>query len=501
MLNPYKILFVQVYAGGGIASEILYTKPTAYRNHLLNTYPQMKKWINDDVFNQIREWPDDVAIQVSIDDLNVSGHFIAENIEAPSKVIDIPVNPEILISELEKDSYTHVGFSIISNDYSNFVKCAHIVKDFDPSIVTLAGGPGAMFSQTKDYVDHVCVGRGVPFVRKLFNEKIDNPYELAIMPNLYHLRYLNLKTSTVWYRIVTKIGCPYKCDFCVTPNMYNGEYTGELFTPQYIHDELIKFRDKVGEKKMSFYFEEPTSLFSLKWWYELFDLFKDDDGDFAFYVYCVTSILDKLDIDKISNSAARIHLVNFGIESFNRNYSKNTNVNLKSLIRRLTDHGIFTNPNYIIGFDFDSKESVMEDIKRLVDLGATMNTVLHLHPHPMTSVWKELESQNRLLKVPIEFHFIHGFQSFKHPNFKPGFEDMLPLLNKIYQYIQTETGGKIVTYIQLIKNLINHTNHPKLFKGDIKLLISMSKLVYPKWKEFFNPSKVQDRNYLNKIQS
>jgi len=122
-----------------------------------------------------------------------------------------------------------------------------------------------------------------------------------------------------------------------------------------------------------------------------------------------------------------------------------------------------------------------------------------LHPHPMTSIWKDLESQNRLLDVPIEFHFVHGFQSFKHPNFKPGFEDMLPLLNKIYQYIQTETGGKLVTYIHVMKNLLNHTNHPKLFKKDLKSLISMAKLVYPMWKKFFNPSELQDKNYLSKV--
>ena len=133
---------------------------------------------------------------------------------------------------------------------------------------------------------------------------------------------------------------------------------------------------------------------------------------------CSDVMLSKeINFEKISNSAARFHLVNFGIESFNKNYSKNTNVNMKSLISKFTEYGIFTNPNYIIGYDFDSKESVLKDIKKLVDLGATMNTVLHLHPHPMTSIWKELESQNRLLDVPIEFHFIHGYCPLAPPSF------------------------------------------------------------------------------------
>ena len=109
MPRPNKILFVLVYAGGGIASEFLYRKPSDYRTYLLKTYPQMKKWARKEIFDEIREWPDDVAVQGSVDDLNVSGHFIAENINTPSKVLDSPINPEILISELRKDSY-------ISND-------------------------------------------------------------------------------------------------------------------------------------------------------------------------------------------------------------------------------------------------------------------------------------------------------------------------------------------------------------------------------------------------
>lgn len=495
-----KILFVQVYAGGGIGSEFLYRRPSDYKKMLLSTYPQLKEWILDKSFNDLKDWPDQTNIRFEVDDINLQGRFLAANINTPSKVIDIPINPKLLISELEKDTYTHVGFSIISNDYSNFIQCAQAVKKYDSAIKTIAGGPGSMFEQTKNFVDYICLGeRGEIFLRKLFNEDLKEPIKLIIIPNRVYIKYRNQNLPIELYRTVTKVGCPFSCDFCTTPILYNRKYTGEFFSPQFVHDALIELRDRIKEKKITVYFEEPTSIYNLKWWYKLMDLFKEDYGDFAFYLYSVTSVLDKLDLDRISNSAARINLVNFGIESFNKSYDKNLNVNLKSLIKRFSDYGIWTNPNYIIGYDFDTKESVWEDVKKLIDLGADINTVLHLHPHPMTSIWNKLVSEQRLLNVPPEYHYIHGFQSFLHPHFKPGFRDMLPLLYNIYNYIESETGDKIISMAQTMINLLKHTKNPNIIKNEIKLYKSIGKMLYPHWKLFFNPNETQDANFQFKL--
>ncbi|MFX1356055.1 MAG: B12-binding domain-containing radical SAM protein [Promethearchaeota archaeon] len=500
MGSQNKILFVQIYACEGIGSEFLYRRPSDYKQMLNKTYPDIRKWLNDETFNQLKDWPDGVNIRFEVDDVNLQGRFLAANIDTPSHVIDKPVNPESLISELGRDNYTHVGFSVISNDYSNFIKCSQAVKKYDSSIKTIAGGPGAMFEQTKNYVDYICMGeRGEFFLRKLFHEDLNNPIKFIIIPNKIYWRYNNRELPTELYRVITKLGCPLSCDFCTTPVLYNRKYTGELFSPQYVHDILVDFRDQLKKEKMTIYFEEPTSLYSLDWWYEFINLFREDYGDFALYLYSITSILNKLNLDKISNSAARINLVNFGIENFNKSYPKNLNVDLKVLIKKLSDYGIWTNPNYIIGYDFDSKESVWNDIKKLIDLDADVNTILHLHPHPRTEIWKKLEKEKRLLDVPPEFHFIHGFQSFKHPSFKPGFEDMLPLLCNIYNYIEKEIGDKLINIIRTMKNLLNHTNHASIIKREILLYKSFGKILYPQWKQFFNPSEAQDANFQKKL--
>ena len=499
MSTQNKILLVQSYAAGKVGSNILFRNPTEYREHLLETYPEMKNWAKKEVFDQIEEWPQDVNIYYYADEVNLIGRFLAENIDTPSFVIDPPVTPEILISELEKESYTHVGFSVMLNDYTNFIKCTQIIKEFDSSIKTIAGGAGAMYEGTENFVDYTCIGRGVPFLRNLFEEDINNPYKLTITPDHLHIRYGKNELLTDMCRIITKVGCPFNCDFCTTPIIFKGKYTGELFSPQQVHDALVEYRNKLGIEKLQVYFVDPTTIFSKKWWYKFFELFKEDHGEFALIVYSVVSILESLDLNKVSNSAARIHTVNFGIESFNKSYLKTKKVNIKTLIKRLSDYGILTNPNYIIGFDFDTKESVWKDIKKLTNLDADIIAVANLHPCPMTNIWDELAAQDRLLDIPPDFFYIHGFQSFIHPHFKPGFDDMLPLLSKIYNFIETEIGPPTLNVARTLENLISHTNHPKMIKREIKTYKTINKMFYPKWKQFFNPSEAQNAKYLAKL--
>jgi hypothetical protein len=500
MTNEYNVLFVQIYSGKGIASEFLFRNPSEYRNLLIETQiPDIKKWATKEIFDPISRWPNNINLKFELKEKNISGHFIAANINTRSKVIDDPVNPETLISELVKDSYTHVAFSILSNDYTNFIKCAQMVKQYDSSIITLAGSTGAMFPQTCDYVDHVCIGEcGVFFMRRLLGEEIERPYNLTLIECTNQWKYNKIELNYTIYRIITKVGCPMECDFCTTPKLYNNYYSGELFTPKVVYNYIIQHLNKLKLDKIALYFEEPTSMYSLKWWYELFDLFKDDFRDISFIVYSLSTILNKLDLDRISNSAARIQLVNFGIESFNKQYLKNIKVDLKALVSRLTDYGITTNPNYIIGYDFDTKESVWKDVDKLIELGATINTVLHLHPHPLTEVWNFLLEQDRLLDLSPEYYFLHGFQSFRHPHFKPGFEDILPLLCEIYNYIERETGGKLVNVIQVYRNLRKHMKNPKLLQKELSGYQSVAKMLFPHWKAFFNTTEEQNARYLNK---
>ncbi|MEJ2293486.1 MAG: hypothetical protein P8Y23_01810 [Candidatus Lokiarchaeota archaeon] len=50
-----KILLVQIYAGNGITSELLYRRPSKYKEMLLKTYPEMKERVKDRVFDELED--------------------------------------------------------------------------------------------------------------------------------------------------------------------------------------------------------------------------------------------------------------------------------------------------------------------------------------------------------------------------------------------------------------------------------------------------------------
>ena len=121
--------------------------------------------------------------------------------------------------------------------------------------------------------------------------------------------------------------------------------------------------------------------------------------------------------------------------------------------------------------------------------------ILNLKPLPETSTYKKLKQEGRLLDVPPDFFYIDYFQPFIHPHFKPGFEDMVPLLYEINQYIEKETGHALLNNLNVVKNLYRHKTAKKKFKFSQRV----STMLFPSWKEKLNPSSTQIEKYKNKL--
>ena len=68
---------------------------------------------------------------------------------------------------------THVGFTIMLSAYNVFRKCVHFIRNRFPHVKIIAGAVGALIDETKNLADYTCIGEGVHFIRRLFNEKLD----------------------------------------------------------------------------------------------------------------------------------------------------------------------------------------------------------------------------------------------------------------------------------------------------------------------------------------
>ena len=469
-----------------------------YRINLLRKYPQMKDFLTEECFDFDKVWPDwvDLLSWGKIKN-NMSLKFIAANLKTRTTVMDGTGTPEKIISELDRakssgSPYTHVGFGIYPIGYLQFIECARSVREFDPQIVTIAGNIGSLIEETKDYVDYVFLGDGVKSLRQLFGEEMGDPYEVN----------LSLSKQKGYQRVemvnlVTKLGCPERCDFCMTTKYFDYKITKPFVTPKQVYDAITRLNEK-SEKKVTVTVCEPNFLLFRQWWYELFELFEDYKDPIGIAGPATMSSVKKFDFKRISNSSLHFSIFNIGIESFTRKYSKNYEFDeMKDTIDMLRNIGIGTFATFIVGFEHQSRESVLEEIKLLTELDCLHYIVQNLKAFPNTELWKKYKQENKLIDVPNDFYFLSGFQAFKHPNFKTGFVDMLPLIRDIYRYIHQETGHEVLNCIKLYDNKQKPFKHFSDSANDCR---TMSKKLFPSWKKYLNPSEEQIEKYLKKLE-
>ncbi len=457
-------------------------------------FPSVQQWLATRAFDRQATWPDRYSIRLYKTGSNIPGHFIAASLQTPTTVIDEPATPDLLLEYLETGAYTHVGLGIYVDGYTDFVKCTRAIKERYPNITTIAGNVGAMFPGTERYVDHVCRGDGVAFLRGLFGEDVEAPRHISATLGHMITSVYGITFKSNMLQMVTKIGCPQKCDFCVTNKLFSGAYSGSYFTPQQVHDEIMVHAGKL-HNKVKIGFAEPTTIVSLDWWYELFALFEHEDGDFAIIMPTTAASLHAFDLDRVKKSSLRIDTVNLGVESFDTIYPKNRTIDMKSLIRRLSDHGITTYATYIIGFDYHTHDTVWQDVKKLVDLDAAAYGVINLKPLPETLIWDQYKAAGRLLDVPWDFYYMHGFQPFTHPHFKPGFEDMLPLLIDVNTYIERERGMQGLDIAKVLENI---QDKHRAIKKQVQTYKMLGRVLFESWKQHLRPTAEQIASYAAK---
>jgi radical SAM superfamily enzyme YgiQ (UPF0313 family) len=388
--------------------------------------------------------------------------------------------------------YTHVGLGIYPVGYMQFIECAKAVKKFDPQIITIAGNVGCLIDETKHHVDYVFLRNGVETLRNFFGEDVNKPYDVTLS-----VRDQNTMKGLKWVHLVTKVGCPKDCNFCPTSLYFDRKCTPPLITPKEVFEAVDKIYQRTKEV-ITITCCEPNFLLYRKWWYELFEEFEGYEIPVGIGGPADMKSVKKFDTDRITNSALHFSFLNIGIESFSEQYSKNIPFDeMKSIINKLRNLGIGTIATFIVGFDHHTRERVMEEIEMLVKLDAHFNVVQNLKAFPGTETWNDLKDAGRLITdIPYDFYNVSGFQSFHHPHFKAGFEDMLPLLYDIYRYLFREIGPEVLNIIEL------YDNKPIRFPYFVKKAEEFrkyAKLLFPSWKKYLDPTKAQINRYLRKM--
>ena len=502
-----RLLMVQVVSYVS-SDDYMFTKGLPkLREYLTTRFPEMDSYMKKEIFELPPIWENMPRINWWKCG-NVAGSFIASNLETPTTVMEPIDSYEPLLAELMKakkegNPYTHVGFSVFIASFSKFVEWAKSVKEFDPAIITIAGNVGALFEDTEKYVDYVCKGDGIPFLRSLLGEN-GIPYKLSSISSPIEIESLGLTFNIDQLMLTTKLGCPNKCDFCITHQLFSGDFRPSFATPQEVYECITNYYKKT-KKDFPIVMSEPTAIVSHKWWYELFELFENEPIEYRITMATTLSSLQSFDFDRIASSSLLFGFFLIGIESFTNKYSKNPKFEkTKELIKDLNKRGIGSVGTFMIGFEHQDRVMIWDEIRQLLELDLTEQRVLNLQPLPATPLWTKLKDEGRLLDIPKSFYYINGFQTFQHPHFRPGFVDMLPLIYEINKYLLREGSGRIIGTIKLLRNVIKRREAfgekgDKILKSIKRRLRFYEKIAmhaFDSWKHCVNPSQENIGNYL-----
>lgn len=194
--------------------------------------------------------------------------------------------------------------------------------------------------------------------------------------------------------IVVTRGCPHHCDFCYKDAFFEG---GKSFYTQRTDAALAEI-DRLPGRHL--YFLDDHLLGNQKFASSLFEGMSGMGRVFQ-GASTVDAILRSNLIEKAA--AAGLRSVFIGFETLSQgnlvqsNKKQNLNKNYREAIRKLHDLGIMINGSFVFGLDEDDKDVFKQTVDWGVENGLTTSTYHILTPYPGTRLYKQMETEGRLL--------------------------------------------------------------------------------------------------------
>jgi len=353
----------------------------------------------------------------------------------------------------------------------NAIRVGNIVKDIDPSILTVVGGPHVTavpveFLEEAKNIDVAVIGEGehtMLDIVKFFEgtEKISDVQGIAhrkgngtiaqnsprpFIKNLdelpypaYHLvdmeQYLNPKK--IEYRsfkdravsMITSRGCPFNCNFC-SVHLHMGK-NFRTHSVNYVITHIEYVVNKFGVKTI--FFEDDNLTFDLKRFEAICDKIIERGIRFNWETpngiradYLTLSLLKKM-------KKSGCQSVFFGIESGDQCVLDNVinkSLNLKKVVKvakMCNDIGLKTAAFYIIGFPGEKKENMLKTVELALRLKRDFDVGMLLHfatPSLGTRLYEECKKmgyieENLTSRAFAEVRQTRGIPLIKTEDFAP----------------------------------------------------------------------------------
>ncbi|MFH1437324.1 MAG: radical SAM protein [Pseudomonadota bacterium] len=336
--------------------------------------------------------------------------------------------PEEMVTDcLRRVNPDMVGVTFIASELNAGMDIFRVVKNFNPEILTVAGGLHATLCPghfDREEVDIVCPGQASGTFRALARAvegkkgldgvggilartggglaptaaaapDCDPAGEDFIMPDRSLLRrWISTYTVGKGYGpatyLFTSLGCPHRCSFCSIWPLFDGKFMQRRV--ESVITELKTLDDYPVVR-----FADANTIISTQWVERLFDRIEEEgiNKDYIMDIRFDTAARNPKLIEKLARGGLKV--VISGFESFRNEeleqYNKDSQAGLISdAVRIFHDCGIMVRGNYVVPPEYDE-----DDFKALADYAASHKVTYAgytiLSPMPGTEFYRQVKDR------------------------------------------------------------------------------------------------------------
>ncbi|MFW6236992.1 MAG: B12-binding domain-containing radical SAM protein, partial [Desulfosudaceae bacterium] len=372
-------------------------------------------------------------------------HAIANNLDdTPVTVLDFP-SLKRFQRELRK-GYDVVGISAIVPNFTKAKRMVETVRALSPGSTVVIGGFCAAVPEIEKImdVDHVCVGEGISFMRRLLGQSqsfnFKNPDTVSQLREVMGIP-LRCKGSP---HIVVGLGCSYGCDFCCPSHFFGKRHIRFFRSGQALFEEIEKVAQHHRTNNISLIGDD-NFLLDLDRAEQLRQCMIQSNKQYRLFTFGSADKIVEFGAEKLAEMG--VNLIWIGRESLFSTYQKNQGQNLQKIIADLRRYGIKVILSSILLVDEHTRENIETDIADHLDCRPTFSQFAFYSPLPGTPLFDRMSAQNKILTA-IPFEEWHAFKQpwFTHPEFS--LLEAEKIQNRAYDRDFQELGPSLMRYIQ-----------------------------------------------------
>jgi anaerobic magnesium-protoporphyrin IX monomethyl ester cyclase len=315
-----------------------------------------------------------------------------------------------------------VGITMMSVDYNPAAQCLDILKDVDPGIVTVVGGPHPTLALDEvianDKIDYIITHEGEITFSKLLAaiEAGDRPAERVLVgeqPDLDALPFPDRDLFLNEWRkagydsdspedpfvpelpppfvtIIAGRGCRYNCSFCQPAERRLFGRGVRRRSPANIVAELEVLRTKYGFNSLMFH--DDTLTGDREWVVEFCHLYQQHGFDQPFFCQSRADIIVRHEdmVALMARAGCKGYFIGFEsgsdrvLDFIRKGTTRQTNIQAARICRK---YGIKIWANYMLGLPTETKAEVMETISMLKRIDPDYYSPAFYTPHPGSDLY------------------------------------------------------------------------------------------------------------------